>query len=71
MIQYHGWGDAAIPPRDSIGYYEKVQAKMGDTSAFYRLFMAPGMLHCGGGAGPSVLSALPAITCVGGERERA
>jgi hypothetical protein len=62
LIQYHGWGDAAIPPRDSIDYYQGVQTKMGDTSAFYRLFMAPGMLHCGGGTGPDVLATLPAIT---------
>jgi Tannase and feruloyl esterase len=61
LIQYHGWGDAAIPPRDSIAYYEAVKKKMGDTSAFYRLFLAPGMLHCSGGAGPDVLSTLPAI----------
>jgi hypothetical protein len=61
LIQYHGWGDAAIPPRASIAYYERVQAKMGDARSFYRLFMAPGMLHCGGGAGPDVLATLPAI----------
>jgi catechol 2,3-dioxygenase-like lactoylglutathione lyase family enzyme len=26
LIQYHGWGDAAIAPRDSIAYYNKVEA---------------------------------------------
>jgi len=62
LIQYHGWGDPLIPPRDSVQYYEAVRAKMGDTSDFYRLFMAPGMHHCGGGAGPSVITTLPAIT---------
>jgi Tannase and feruloyl esterase len=61
LIQYHGWSDAAIPPRDSIDYYEAVQAKMGDPRSFYRLFMAPGMLHCNGGNGPDVLETLPAI----------
>jgi hypothetical protein len=62
LLQYHGWGDAAVPPRSSIAYYEAVRKKMGDTSAFYRLFLAPGMLHCEGGAGPNVLSTLPAIS---------
>jgi len=62
LIVYHGWGDAAVPPRDSIRYYEAVQAKMGDPRGFFRLFMAPGMLHCGGGAGPDVLATFPAIT---------
>ena len=34
---------------------------MGPTSKFYRLFMAPGMLHCGGGPGPNSIAAQPAI----------
>jgi len=62
LIQYHGWSDPAIPALDSIDYYRSVQAKMGPTGDFYRLFMAPGMLHCSGGSGPNVLATLPAIT---------
>jgi feruloyl esterase len=61
LIQYHGWSDPAIPALDSIDYYQAVQAKMGATANFYRLFMVPGMLHCGGGPGPNVLATLPAI----------
>jgi feruloyl esterase len=61
LIAYHGWGDPALPPRDSIRYFEAVRRKMGETSDFYRLFMFPGMLHCCCGAGPSVFSPLPAI----------
>ena len=64
LIQYHGWADPAIPPRDSIAYFGRVHKKMGDTQGFYRLFMAPGMLHCGGGLGPGPVHgpALDAIT---------
>lgn len=62
LIQYHGWADPAIPALDSIDYYKSVQAKMGETGEFYRLFMAPGMLHCANGPGPNVLATLPAIT---------
>jgi hypothetical protein len=62
LIHYHGWEDPAIPPRDSIAYFERVAATMGDTSGFYRLFMAPGMLHCEGGRGPNVLTTRAAIT---------
>jgi feruloyl esterase len=51
LIQYHGWGDPAISPLSSIRYFESVQSRMGDTSGFYRLFMIPGMGHCGGGDG--------------------
>ena len=45
-----------------MDYWRQVGAKMGSTRNFYRLFMAPGMLHCGGGSGPNVLATLPAIT---------
>jgi hypothetical protein len=61
LIQYHGWADPAITARDSLEYFSRVQAKMGDTRDFYRLFLAPGMLHCGGGAGPNSLPTLKAI----------
>jgi hypothetical protein len=63
LIQYHGWEDPAIPPRDSIAYFNSVQSKMGDTSSFYRLFMAPGMLHCAGGRGPNPVHA-PAMAAL-------
>ncbi len=52
LLQYHGWADSAVPPRMSIDYHQAVQGRMGDTSAFYRLFMVPGMNHCAGGNGP-------------------
>ena len=64
LIQYHGWGDAAISALNSIDYYEATRSFMtkfpdarGDTSKpiedFYRLFMIPGMGHCGSGYGPN------------------
>jgi feruloyl esterase len=64
LIQYHGWGDPAISPRDSINFYEKVTAfltsspdprtaEANDVQGFYRLFMVPGMGHCVGGSGPT------------------
>jgi len=62
LIQYHGWSDPAIPAMDSVDYYKSVQARMGATGSFYRLFMVPGMLHCGGGPGANVLATIPAIT---------
>jgi feruloyl esterase len=55
LILYHGWSDAAIAPRNAINYYDSVLAKMGakEAGTFVRLFMVPGMQHCGGGAGPN------------------
>jgi feruloyl esterase len=54
LILYHGWNDPAIPALNTVNYYESVIAKMGqkDADSFLRLYMAPGMLHCGGGPGP-------------------
>jgi len=53
LIQFHGWNDSAIPTRSSVVYYEDVRKTMGDIDGFYRMYLIPGMLHCGGGVGPS------------------
>jgi len=54
LILYHGWNDAALPPMNTINYFQSVAAKLGQRQAngFMRLYMAPGMQHCGGGPGP-------------------
>jgi Tannase and feruloyl esterase len=59
LIIYHGWNDSGISPLNSINYYEGVESKMGkhDVDSFMRLFMVPGMQHCGGGPGPDVFGA--------------
>jgi Tannase and feruloyl esterase len=56
LILYHGWSDAAIPPQNAIDYYLSVVSKMGSKNVdqFVRLYMVPGMQHCGGGPGPNV-----------------
>lgn len=52
LLHYHGWWDAQPTPYNSIDYFERVQKVVGgDSSDFYRLFMVPGMGHCGGGPG--------------------
>jgi len=64
LIMYHGWLDQNIAPRNSIQYFESVQKKMGgekQTQDFARLFLAPGMTHCGGGPGPNTLDALSSL----------
>jgi hypothetical protein len=55
LILYHGWSDAAIPPYNTINYYNRVAEKLKakETAGFVRLYMAPGMQHCGGGPGPN------------------
>jgi feruloyl esterase len=54
LIQYHGWADPQIPAGSSVEYYESVLEAMGgagQVTRSYRLFMVPGMNHCGGGPG--------------------
>ena len=52
LIQFVGWGDTAISPQNDINYHQAVTQEMGGrVGDFYRLFMVPGMGHCGGGPG--------------------
>ena len=64
LLMYHGWSDALIAPLNSINYYNRVLTAMGGagkTSAWVRLFMAPGMGHCRGGDGPNTFDAVGAL----------
>ena len=56
LILYHGWDDPAIPALNTVNYYQSVAAKMGqgNLDSFARLYMVPGMQHCGGGPGTDV-----------------
>jgi feruloyl esterase len=52
LLMYHGWSDTGITPENSIWYYENVLDRMGlNQDDWLRLFMVPGMSHCGGGLG--------------------
>jgi hypothetical protein len=53
LIQYHGWNDPGIPPGYSLEYRDRLIASMGNVEGFYRLYLIPGMLHCGGGDAPT------------------
>jgi feruloyl esterase len=66
MIMYAGWADPLIPSPSSINYFNAVTetmfgplspATIRQTQQFLRLYMAPGMWHCGasvaGGPGPN------------------
>jgi hypothetical protein len=63
-IVWHGWADQLITPLGTIDYYSRVQVKMGGadkTAQFARLFLAPGVGHCAGGAGPAPYGQLDAL----------
>jgi len=61
LLVYHGWSDAQISPANATQYYQRVLETVGDEAMVrdgFRLFMAPGMGHCGGGEGPNAFDAL-------------
>jgi hypothetical protein len=63
-IVWHGWADQLITAEGTIDYYTRVQQQMGGarkTSEFIRLFMAPGVTHCAGGAGPQPSGLMEAL----------
>ena len=62
MIMYFGWADTALNPMMGVNYYEDVLGVTGtETKDFFRLFMVPGMFHCGGGLGVSQTDYLGAL----------
>ena len=63
LLLYHGWNDQLITAQNTIDYYESVRRTVGarDTGSAVRLFMAPGMNHCGTGAGPNYADWLTAL----------
>ena len=62
LIMYHGWSDQVVPPQHSIHYYDSVEKTAGAQAAdSIRLFMVPGMTHCGGGPGPNTFDSISAI----------
>jgi Tannase and feruloyl esterase len=47
---YQGLADPIVTPAMTLDYYEAVESKSGDhgaPSSFLRLFMLPGLDHCG------------------------
>jgi len=53
---WHGWADPLIFPEGTVDYYDRVTGQFHSkqqVQEFARLFMAPGVGHCGGGAGPN------------------
>jgi len=61
---WHGLADASMPATASMAYFDSVAKHMGGRAAtidFFRLFLAPGVNHCGGGPGPDDIDALSSL----------
>lgn len=64
LLSYHGWSDPQISPGSTVQYYEQVIDTVGSVDELqkhYRLFMVPGMNHCGGGPGTADFDMLPVL----------
>jgi hypothetical protein len=64
LIMWQGWADQAISPYGTIDYYTdmtRLFGGLGATQQFARLFMLPGVNHCGGGNAPNQLDLVDPI----------
>lgn len=52
LILWHGWSDSALPATRTVEYYEAAAKVDPGLDSYARLFMMPGVGHCGGGPGP-------------------
>jgi feruloyl esterase len=62
LLLYHGWADPGPAPENTINYYDAVNKKLGGKpDEWMRLFLMPGVGHCGGGVGPDQADFLGAL----------
>ncbi|MDA1076491.1 MAG: tannase/feruloyl esterase family alpha/beta hydrolase [Proteobacteria bacterium] len=61
LLMWHGWADPALSALVSTEYYEAVTRADAQAPDYFRFFLLPGVLHCGGGPGPSTVDYLTAL----------
>jgi len=68
LLVYHGWVDESLMPAHTLDYWRDAVQRQGGGPAgeqrlgeFARLFLVPGMLHCGGGPGAADIDYLGAL----------
>jgi len=59
LLLWHGWNDQHISPQTTLAYYDALREKTG--GRFARLYLFPGVAHCGGGAGPNTFDVLTPV----------
>ncbi len=60
LLLWHGWADQHITPQSTLEYYEAMRDMLGERAVdrFARLYLFPGVAHCGGGEGPDTVDLL-------------
>jgi feruloyl esterase len=63
LLMYHGWRDQNFSAETTISYYRSLVDTVGATGSdeWVRLFLAPGVGHCGGGEGPNAFDPVTAL----------
>jgi hypothetical protein len=64
LLVWHGLADPIVFPQGTVDYYQRVRQAAGGpagTDQFLRLFLAPGVQHCGGGPGDTPVDTLGAV----------
>ncbi|GAA2684875.1 tannase/feruloyl esterase family alpha/beta hydrolase [Actinoplanes palleronii] len=63
LVLWHGWSDQHISPQATLNYYDAMRRTMGGRTVdtFARLYLFPGMAHCGGGLGPNTFDVLTPV----------
>ncbi len=64
LLSWHGISDSTIPYQNTVRYRQRVEIEMGGTEAvdeYFRLFLAPGVAHCGLGVGPVPIDPLGSL----------
>ncbi len=60
LILFQGLADTLVAPGQTVAFYDRQARRLGGAETmrgFARLFLAPGMMHCGGGPGPNAFNA--------------
>ena len=61
MLFYHGTADPIFSAFDTVDYVGQLKTRYADADGFARLFLVPGMNHCGGGTATDQFDLLAAL----------
>ncbi|MFJ7213059.1 tannase/feruloyl esterase family alpha/beta hydrolase [Amycolatopsis sp. NPDC098790] len=59
LLLWHGWNDQHISPQSTLAYWDALRTATG--AGFARLYLFPGVAHCGGGDGPNTFDVLTPV----------
>jgi feruloyl esterase len=62
LILFHGWEDPVVPSYVSVNFFKALNRADDDAARNSRLYMDPGVQHCGGGNGADSVDLLTTLT---------